>query len=45
MTPSTFAAAQSMAIAGDLQANIARHPHFMQVAAEQGALIVAVPWP
>ena len=40
----TIAAAQSISIAGDLQANIARHRHFIEIAAGPGVgdvLVVA----
>jgi predicted amidohydrolase len=43
MTTLTFAAAQSISIAGDLAGNIARHQHFMQVAAEQGVQLLVFP--
>jgi len=43
MTTLTLAAAQSVSIAGDLQANIARHLDFIKVAAEQGVQLLVFP--
>ncbi len=43
MTTLTIAAAQSISVAGDLAANIARHLRFMQVAAEQGVQLLVFP--
>lgn len=43
MTTLIIAAAQSISIAGDLAANIARHRRFMQVAAEQGVQLLVFP--
>ncbi|MGE8097624.1 carbon-nitrogen hydrolase family protein [Pseudomonas fluorescens] len=43
MTTLTIAAAQSISVAGDLQANIAWHQHFIQVAAEQGVQLLVFP--
>lgn len=43
MSTLTIAAAQSTSIAGDLQANIARHQHFIQIAAEQGVQLLVFP--
>lgn len=43
MTTLIIAAAQSISIAGDLAANIARHQRFMQVAAEQGVQLLVFP--
>lgn len=43
MTPSIFAAAQSISIAGDVRANLVRHQRFMQVAAEQNVQLLVFP--
>lgn len=43
MSMFTVAAAQSLSIAGDLAANIARHLRFMAVAAEQGVELLVFP--
>ncbi|NUT84988.1 carbon-nitrogen hydrolase family protein [Pseudomonas corrugata] len=43
MTPSTFAAAQSISIAGDVRANLIRHQRFMRVAAEQSVQLLVFP--
>jgi len=43
MTALTLAAAQSISIAGDVPANIARHLAFMRVAAEQGVQLLVFP--
>ena len=43
MSMFTVAAAQSLTIAGDLAANIARHLRFMAVAAEQGVELLVFP--
>ncbi|WP_210643930.1 MULTISPECIES: carbon-nitrogen hydrolase family protein [unclassified Pseudomonas] len=43
MTAPTFAAAQSISIAGDIQANLVRHQRFMQVAAEQHVQLLVFP--
>lgn len=43
MTPLTIAAAQSISVAGDLAANIARHQRFIRVAAEQGVQLLVFP--
>lgn len=43
MTVPTFAAAQSISIAGDTRANLARHQRFMQAAAEQGVQLLVFP--
>ncbi|MBT2370480.1 carbon-nitrogen hydrolase family protein [Pseudomonas fluorescens] len=43
MTAVTLAAAQSISIAGDVPANIARHLVFMRVAAEQGVQLLVFP--
>ena len=43
MSTLTIAAAQSTSIAGDLQANIARHQHFIQIAAKQGVQLLVFP--
>lgn len=43
MSTLTIAAAQSTSIAGDLHANIARHQHFIQIAAEQGVQLLVFP--
>ncbi|WOE77274.1 carbon-nitrogen hydrolase family protein [Pseudomonas protegens] len=43
MTVLTLAAAQSVSIAGDLPANLARHQHLMGVAAQQGAQLLVFP--
>ena len=43
MSTLTIAAAQSTSIAGDLHANIARHQHFIQAAAEQGVQLLVFP--
>ncbi|MBO0493843.1 carbon-nitrogen hydrolase family protein [Pseudomonas sp. Marseille-Q1929] len=43
MTTLTLAAAQSISIAGDVQANIQRHLAFMRVAAEQGVQVLVFP--
>ncbi|MFJ2364077.1 carbon-nitrogen hydrolase family protein [Pseudomonas sp. NPDC087697] len=43
MTTLIIAAAQSISIAGDLHANIARHQRFIQVAAEQGVQLLVFP--
>ncbi|MBY8973202.1 carbon-nitrogen hydrolase family protein [Pseudomonas sp. P867] len=43
MTALTLAAAQTLSIAGDVEANIARHRVFMQAAAEQGVQLLVFP--
>ncbi|UVM63538.1 carbon-nitrogen hydrolase family protein [Pseudomonas sp. P9_35] len=43
MTAPAFAAAQSISIAGDVRANLLRHQHFMQAAAEQGVQLLVFP--
>jgi len=43
MTAPVFAAAQSISVAGDLRANLARHQRFMQAAAEQGVQLLVFP--
>lgn len=43
MTAPAFAAAQSISIAGDVRANLVRHQHFMQAAAEQGVQLLVFP--
>ncbi|WP_095143322.1 MULTISPECIES: carbon-nitrogen hydrolase family protein [unclassified Pseudomonas] len=43
MTTLTIAAAQSISMAGDLQANIARHQHLIQAAAEHGVQLLVFP--
>ncbi|QZI73070.1 carbon-nitrogen hydrolase family protein [Pseudomonas protegens] len=43
MTVLTLAAAQSVSIAGDLPANLARHQHLMGVAAQQGVQLLVFP--
>lgn len=43
MTVLTIAAAQSIAIAGDLQANIVRHQAFIRTAADQGVQLLVFP--
>lgn len=43
MSMFTVAAAQSLSIAGDLAANLARHLRFMAVAAEQGVELLVFP--
>lgn len=43
MTPSIFAAAQSMSIAGDVHANLVRHQRFMRAAAEQNVQLLVFP--
>lgn len=43
MTVLTLAAAQSMSIAGDLSANLARHQHLMGLAAQQGVQLLVFP--
>jgi len=43
MTVPAFAAAQSISIAGDVHANLLRHQHFMQAAAEQDVLLLVFP--
>ncbi|MDQ0739705.1 carbon-nitrogen hydrolase family protein [Pseudomonas sp. W4I3] len=43
MTALTLAAAQSLSIAGDVPANIARHRVFMQAAAAQGVQLLVFP--
>jgi predicted amidohydrolase len=43
MTALTIAAAQSISVAGDLPANIARHLAFMRSAAEQGVQLLVFP--
>ncbi|MEN5094949.1 carbon-nitrogen hydrolase family protein [Pseudomonas protegens] len=43
MTMLTLAAAQSVSIAGDLPANLARHQHLMGLAAQQGVQLLVFP--
>lgn len=43
MTTLTVAAAQSISIAGDVHANIARHQRFIMAAAEQGVQVLVFP--
>ncbi|PYC29717.1 MULTISPECIES: carbon-nitrogen hydrolase family protein [Pseudomonas] len=43
MTVLTLAAAQSVSIAGDLPANLARHQHLMGLAAQQGVQLLVFP--
>lgn len=43
MTMLTLAAAQSVSIAGDLSANLARHQHLMGLAAQQGGQLLVFP--
>jgi predicted amidohydrolase len=43
MTSLTIAAAQSISLAGDLQANIARHMRFIEIAAGQGVQLLVFP--
>jgi predicted amidohydrolase len=43
MTTLTIAAAQSISIAGDLHANIARHRRFIEIAAEHGVQLLVFP--
>lgn len=43
MTMLTLAAAQSVSIAGDLSANLARHQHLMGLAAQQGVQLLVFP--
>ncbi|MDC7815143.1 MULTISPECIES: carbon-nitrogen hydrolase family protein [Pseudomonas] len=43
MTVLTLAAAQSVSIAGDLSANLARHQHLMGLAAQQGVQLLVFP--
>lgn len=43
MTMLTLAAAQSVSIAGDLSANLARHQHLMGLAAQEGVQLLVFP--
>ena len=43
MTAPVFAAAQSISVAGDVQANLAHHQRFMQVAAELDVQLLVFP--
>jgi predicted amidohydrolase len=43
MTVPAFAAVQSISVAGDVRANLLRHQHFMQIAAEQNVQLLVFP--